>query len=58
MKLLLTSKRRTYIVVLLGILALLFTSSFVWLGNDQVIAPPVLRVKELLWHYLIVCGCF
>ncbi len=57
MKSLFLPKRTTYMIILLGILTLLFTSSFVWFANDQVIAPPMLRVQDLLWR-LIVCGCF
>ena len=58
MKTLFISKRgrSAFVVGLLGILALVFTTSFVWFANDQVIAPPILRVQDLLWR-LFFCGC-
>ena len=31
---------------LVGILILMISSSFVWMANDHVIAPPVLRILD------------
>jgi len=37
---------------LVGILILMISSSFVWMANDHVIAPPVLRILDgLYWVF-------
>ncbi len=35
---------------LAGILILMISSSFIWMANDHVIAPPVLRILDGLYR--------
>ena len=44
-------------ITLLAVLALVLGSGFVWMAADQVIAPPLTRIMDLLWR-LFVCDCF
>jgi hypothetical protein len=47
---------RMLVVGLIVILAVIVTTSFIWIQSDQVIAPPSLRMMNWLWR-VFICQC-
>jgi hypothetical protein len=41
----------------MGSMVLVISTGFVWMATDQVIAPSIMRILDLLWR-LFVCRCF
>jgi len=48
--------RRMLLTGLIVILGIAVTTGFVWMQTDQVIAPPGLRLMDMLWR-LLICRC-
>ncbi len=44
-------------VKIIGLMVLAISTGFVWMATNQVIAPPITRILDLLWR-LFVCRCF
>jgi hypothetical protein len=47
---------RALLIGLIVILGIAVTTGFLWVQTDQVIAPPSLRLLDLLWR-VFVCRC-